>query len=55
MFSILSKIEIIILVTVKLSSDRYSLIHHYEAVPNSKKLQMTTDMWLLKDFKIEIA
>ena len=33
----------------------HSLIHHFEAVPNSKKLQTTTKMWLLKDFKIEIA
>ena len=32
-----------------------SLIHHFETVPNSKKLQTTTEMWLLKDFKIQIA
>ena len=25
-----------------------SPIHHFETVPNSKKLQMTTEMWLLK-------
>ena len=31
------------------------LIHNFEAVQNSKKLQMTTEMWLLKDFKIKIA
>ena len=29
----------------------HSLIHHFETVPNSKKLQTTTEMWLLKDFK----
>ena len=33
----------------------YFLIHHFEAIPNSKKLQMTTKMWLSKDFKIQIA
>ena len=33
----------------------YSIIHHFETVPNSKKLQTTTEMWLLKDFKTEIA
>ena len=27
-----------------------SLIHHFETVPNSKKLQMTTEIGLLKDF-----
>ena len=32
----------------------HSLIHHFETVPNSKKLQTTTEMWLLKDFKIQI-
>ena len=26
----------------------HSLIHHFEAVPNSKKLQTTTEMWLLQ-------
>ena len=26
------------------------LIHHFETVPNSKKLQTTTEMWLLKNF-----
>ena len=30
------------------------LIHHFEAVTNSKKLQTTTEMWLLKDFKIRL-
>ena len=25
----------------------HSLIHHFETVPNSKKLQTTTEMWLL--------
>ena len=33
----------------------HSLIHHFEVIPNSKKLQTTTEMWLLKDFKIQIA
>ena len=27
----------------------HSLINHFETVPNSKKLQTTTEMWLLKD------
>ena len=26
----------------------HSLIHHFETVRNSKKLQTTTEMWLLK-------
>ena len=26
------------------------LIHHVESIPNSKKLQPTTKMWLIKDF-----
>ena len=30
----------------------HSLINHFETVPNSKKLQMKTEIWLLKDFKI---
>ena len=29
----------------------HSLINHFETVPNSKKLQTTTEMWLLKGFK----
>ena len=29
----------------------HSLIHQFKTVPNSKKLQTTTEMWLLKDFK----
>ena len=33
----------------------HSLIHHFETVPNSKKLQTKTEMWLLKDFKKQIA
>ena len=33
----------------------HSLIQHFETVPNSKKLQTTTEMWLLKDSKIQIA
>ena len=28
---------------------------HFDTVPNSKKQQKTTEMWLLKDFKIQIA
>ena len=28
----------------------HSLVHHFETVPNSNKLQTTTEMWLLKDF-----
>ena len=31
------------------------LIDYIETIPNSKKLQTTTEMWLLKDFKICIA
>ena len=27
----------------------------FKTGPNSKKLQTTTEMWLLKDFKIQIA
>ena len=27
----------------------------FQTIPNSKKLQMTTDMWLLKDLKIQTA
>ena len=33
----------------------HSLIHHFETAPNSKKLQTTTEMRLLKDFMIQIA
>ena len=33
----------------------HSLIHQFETIPNSKKLQMTTEMWLLKDFEIQTA
>ena len=33
----------------------HSLIHHFETVPDSIKLQTTTEMQLLKDFKIQIA
>ena len=32
----------------------HSLIHHFEAVQNSNKLHTTTEMSLLKDFKIQI-
>ena len=28
----------------------HSLIHHFDTVPNSKKLQTTTEMWLLNNF-----
>ena len=28
---------------------------HFETNPYSKKLQLTTEMWLLKDFDIQIA
>ena len=28
----------------------YSQIHGFETIPNSKKLQTTTEMWLLNDF-----
>ena len=31
------------------------LLHHFETVPNSKKLQTTTEMRLFKDFKKQIA
>ena len=30
-------------------------MHHFKTIPNLKKLQMTTEMWQLKDFKIQIA
>ena len=33
----------------------HSLIHHFETVPNSKKLQTTTETLLLQDFKIQTA
>ena len=33
----------------------HSLIHHFETIPDSKKMQVTTEMWLLKDFNIQIA
>ena len=33
----------------------HSLIHNFETFPNSKKLQMTTEIWLLNNFKIQIA
>ena len=39
----------------ELFSLTHSLVHHFEIVPNSKKLQMTTEMWLLKEFKIQMA
>ena len=32
-----------------------SLLYHFETVPNSKKLQTRTEMWLLNNFKIQIA
>ena len=33
----------------------HPLIHHFETVQNSKKLQTTTEIWLLKDFKRQIV
>ena len=30
-----------------------SLKHHFETIPDSKKLQTTTKMWQLKNFKIQ--
>ena len=33
----------------------HSVIHYIETVSNSKKLLTTTEMWLLKDYKIQIA
>ena len=33
----------------------HSLNHHFETVPNSKKLQTKTEIWLSKDFKIQMA
>ena len=33
----------------------HSLIHHFETIPNSNKLQKTNEIWLLKDLKIQIA
>ena len=45
------------LVSVKLLAGvlTHSQIHDFETVPNSKMLQTTTELWLLKDFKIQIA
>ena len=37
-----------------LSSDD-GFIHHFKTVPNSKKLQTTTEMWLVQDFKIQFT
>ena len=39
----------------KLSSVTHSLIHHFETAPDSKKLQTTTEMWLLNAFMMQIA
>ena len=39
----------------KISSLTYSLIHHFETIPNSRKLQKTTEMWLSKDFTTQIV
>ena len=33
----------------------HSLKNHFESVPNSKTLQATTEMWLLKNSKIQIT
>ena len=39
----------------KIMTLTHSLIHHFETVQNSKKLQTTTEMWQFKDLKIQIA
>ena len=39
----------------ELSLITHSLIHHFETVPNSKKLQTTKEILPLQDFKIQIA
>ena len=41
------KKDYILLLKLVLSS--HSLIYRFETVPNSKKLQTTTEVWLLKD------
>ena len=33
----------------------YSLMHHFETIPNPKKLKTTTEMWPLKDYKMQIT
>ena len=33
----------------------HSPMHHFETIPNSKKMQAKDEMWLLKDFKIQIT
>ena len=33
----------------------HSVVHLFEIVPNSKKLQTTTQLWHFKDFEIQIA
>ena len=40
---------------VSINFNPFPKLHHFETVPNSKKLQTTTETWLLKDFKIQIA
>ena len=48
-------IQLVIQISVQVQTLTHSLIHHFETVPNSKKLQTKTELWLLKDFKIQIA
>ena len=31
------------------------IIYHFETVPNSMKLQRTIEMWLIENFKIQMA
>ena len=40
------------LLIISISFLTHSLTHHFETVPNSKTLQTTTEVWLLKDLKI---
>ena len=41
----------------KVSGNRltHSLIHSFETISNSEKLQTTSEIWQLKDFKVQIA
>ena len=41
--------------SVLLLSLTHSLTYHFETVPTSKKLKRTTEMWLFKDFKVQVA
>ena len=38
----------------KICKSTHSLINHFETVPNSKKLQMSTEIWQLQDFKYRL-